>query len=85
MRDAWVRAHVGGVIIGHDQALGGSAARPGAMASPGRTKGSDTGACLGSARVTSDDGLEELPASQLPGPYFDLEDDLPGTPFWPAR
>ena len=65
--------------------LGGSAARPGAMASPGRTKGSDTGACLGSARVTSGDGLEELPASQLPEPYFDLEDDWPGTPFWPAR
>jgi hypothetical protein len=65
--------------------LGGSAARPGAMASPGRTKGSDTGACLGSARVTSDDGLEELPASQLPEPYFDLEDDWPDTPFWPAR
>jgi hypothetical protein len=47
--------------------------------------GSDAGACLGSARATSDDGLEELPASQLPAPIIELEDDWPGTPFWPAR
>ena len=69
MRDAWVNAHVGGVIIGHDQAPWVAARRaPGAMASPGRTKGSDTGACLCSARSHPMMALRNYPLVSSLGP-----------------